>query len=261
MIEDEVVLQIICDIRQICPRIGTRKLQYMLLQEYGIAYGRDRLFELLERENLLVRQRHRKPRTTWSGHIFPVYPNLVADLIPSRPNEVWVSDITYIRTEDGFQYLFLITDMYSRKIVGWELAKDLGTEHALVALEQAIAQKKDDNPTIHHSDRGTQYCCAAYVGRLKNAGIHISMTEKGDPRENAYAERVNGTIKNEFLKPINPTQATLRIAVAIAINNYNSKRPHLSLGNLTPDIAHTMTGPIKRHWKHYPWYSKDNSKK
>lgn len=245
-----------------CPGIGTRKLQYMLREQYGIRYGRDKLFALLEREKMLIRQRHRKPRTTWSGHIFPVYPNLVKEIVPTRPNEVWVSDITYIKAEGAFLYLFLITDLYSRKIIGWELSSDLLAKHAVSALEQAIEQKrKSQLPTIHHSDRGAQYCCGAYVSKLAEANITISMTEKGDPRENAYAERINGTVKNEFVKILTPTKQTVRKLVENAIHSYNQVRPHSSIGYLTPDIAHTKSGELKRMWKTYPWYSEKLSEK
>lgn len=250
------------DIRMQCPGIGTRKLQYMLREQYGIRYGRDKLFALLEREKMLIRQRHRKPRTTWSGHIFPVYPNLVKEIVPTRPNEVWVSDITYIKAEGAFLYLFLITDMYSRKIIGWELASDLLAKHAVSALEQAIEQKrKSQLPTIHHSDRGAQYCCGAYVSKLAEANITISMTEQGDPRENAYAERINGTVKNEFVKILTPTKQTVRMLVENAIHSYNQVRPHSSIGYLTPAIAHTKSGELKRMWKTYPWYSEKLSEK
>jgi transposase InsO family protein len=234
----------------------------MLQEQYGIKYGRDKLFNLLEREKMLIRQRHRKPRTTWSGHIFPVYPNLVREIVPTRPNEVWVSDITYIKVSDKFWYLFLITDMYSRKIVGWSLAQDMQTVHAIEALYGAIEQREASTlPTIHHSDKGTQYCCAAYVDILKGANIEISMTEKGDPRENAYAERINGTIKNEFLKRMTYTELTVRMVVENVITAYNNTRPHASIQYKTPQIAHEGSGKLKRTWKRYPWYHKKISEK
>lgn len=249
------MVEIISDIRSRCPGVGTRKLQHMLSDHFSISYGRDRLFELLDKEKMLLRQRHRAPRTTWSGHIFPTYPNLVRDIIPTRPNEVWVSDITYIKIDNEFLYLFLITDMYSRKIVGWELASDMQATHAIKALRQALEQKGESKlPTIHHSDRGSQYCCSSYVAELRQSEILISMTEKGDPRENAYAERINGTLKNEFLKKLNPTEETARTMTQKAIEAYNHIRPHSSIGYMTPAKAHTQTGPLKRLWKTYPWY-------
>ena len=234
----------------------------MLHQQYNISYGCDRLFALLGRAGMLIRQRHRKPRTIWLGHIFPIYSNLVKDMTPTRPNEVWVSDITYVKVDDGFLYLFLMTDMYSRKIVGWELAGDMLADNAVKVLQQAIEQKgESDLPTIHHSDKGTQYCCGIYVAILRRAQIAISMTEESDPRENAYAERINGTIKNEFLKRLHPTKETVHRLVANAIHAYNHLRPHSSIEYLTPAVAHTRTGKLKRLWKTYPWYSKKNSEK
>lgn len=250
------------DIRNRCPRVGTRKLQKMLEKYYGLNYGRDKLFALLERHNLLVRQRHRKPRTTYSGHIFPVYPNLVKEIVPSRPNEVWVSDITYVSVDGKFLYLFLITDMYSRKIVGWALAENMEAKNAVAALRMAIGQKADLRlQTIHHSDKGTQYCCAEYVKILKSHDFLISMTEAPDPRENAYAERINGTIKNEFIKPLKVTKDNVDMLVSEAINTYNTFRIHSSISWLTPEEAHHGEGPLERKWKHYPWYHKDNSEK
>lgn len=260
VIADEVVAEMVRDIRKRCPGVGTRKLQKMLVKYYNLDYGRDRLFSLLDKQGLLLRRRHRQPRTTFSGHIFPVYPNLVKEIVPMRPNEVWVSDITYIRVEDGFMYLFLVTDMYSRKIVGWALADNMMAEHAVAALRMAISQKADLRlSTIHHSDKGTQYCCAAYVKMLKRNNILISMTEAPDPRENAYAERINGTIKNEFLKPLKPTRSNVYDVVREAIHNYNTFRIHASIGWLTPEEAHHSEGPLERKWKHYPWYHKDVS--
>lgn len=230
----------------------------MLLQNYGVRCGRDRLFDMLDRAGMLLRQRHRAPRTTYSGHVMPVYPNIVANLIPLRPNQVWVSDITYVRVEKDFMYLFLITDMYSCKIVGWCLSDSMETSNAIKALKMAIAQRKDSSlPTIHHSDRGTQYCCSAYVRLLKKNHIEISMTENGDPRENAYAERVNGTIKNEFLKHRILTKENAQTVVAKDIDAYNYIRPHNSIGRLTPAAAHEQSGELKRMWCHYPWYHKE----
>ena len=260
VITNEVVTEMVQDIRRRCPGVGTRKLQKMLDKYYNVNYGRDRLFALLDRHGLLLRRRHRQPRTTFSGHIFPVYPNLLKEIAPMRPNQVWVSDITYIRMKAGFMYLFLITDMYSRKIVGWALADNMMAKNAVAALRMAIAQKPDLRlQTIHHSDKGAQYCCAAYVKVLKRNNILISMTEEPDPRENAYAERVNGTIKNEFLRQLNPTRKNAYEVVKNAIMNYNTFRIHASIEWLTPEEAHHCEGPLERKWKHYPWYHRDES--
>lgn len=258
-IEEKVIIDICGTIREECPGVGGRKLQEMLLQNYGVTCGRDRLFAMLDRAGMLLRQRHRAPRTTYSGHVMAVYPNLVRNLIPLRPNQVWVSDITYVRVENEFMYLFLITDMYSRKIVGWCLADNMGTSNAMKALRMALAQRKDPSlPTIHHSDRGTQYCCSAYVRLLKKNYVEISMTENGDPRENAYAERINGTIKNEFLKNRVLTKENAQSVVAKDIDAYNYIRPHNSIARLTPAAAHEQSGELRRMWRHYPWYHKEN---
>lgn len=260
--EDDVVLEMVRDMRKKCPGIGTRKLHVMLKANYQIEYGRDRLFSLLDREGLLMRQRHRKPRTTYSGHLLPVYTNLVKGIVPTRPNHVWVSDITYVKVDGAFMYLFLITDMYSRKIVGWSLASDMGAPHAVSALKMALRQRKVKTaPLIHHSDRGSQYCCSQYVKVLKNNYISISMTENGDPRENAYAERVNGTIKNEYIKRMAIGVENAQMVVATAIRNYNDHRPHASIEWLTPSEAHMRDGMLYRKWKHYPWYSRNNPEK
>lgn len=163
VVSDGVVLELVGEIRARCPGTGTRKLQKTLESFYGIRYGRDRLFSLLERENMLLRTRHRKPRTTYSGHLFPVYPNLVRGLVPTRPNEVWVSDITYIKVEGRVMYLFLITDMYSRKIVGWALSDNMLAENAIAALHMA-----------HHSE-----------AHLERKWKHYPWYHKRHPEENA----------------------------------------------------------------------------
>ncbi len=256
-VADQVIAEMCRDLRDGCAGVGTRKLQKMLLKEFGVECGRDRLFALLDREGMLLRPRRRKPRTTFSGHALRTYPNLVKEVVPMRPNEVWVSDITYVRVDGSFRYLFLITDMYSRKIVGWAQAADMSAAHALEALRMAIAQKADPNlPTIHHSDRGSQYCSAAYVRELNKHSILPSMTEGGDPRDYAHAERVNGTIKNEFLKHWGVTADNVNRLVKKAIASYNDQRPHASIEWLTPSEAHQMEGPLERRWKKYPWYSK-----
>lgn len=256
---DDVIVEMCRDLRETCPGVGARKLQRMLRDEFGVECGRDRLFALLDREGMLLRQRHRKPRTTYSGHLLRVYPDLVREVAPMRPNEVWASDITYVRAESGFLYLFLVTDMYSRKIVGWALAADMRACHAVKALKMAIRQKADPKlSTIHHSDRGTQYCSSDYVRVLRKNRILPSMTQGGDPRDNAHAERVNGTIKNEFLKQWDVTRSNANRLVDKAVTAYNDHRPHASIDWLTPSEAHLMEGPIERRWKKYPWYSQQN---
>ena len=237
------------------PRIGTRKLYHMLtdtLQEHKIKIGRDKLFDLLEEYGLLVRRRKRKRvSTTDSNHPFRKYPNLIRELQVIGPNQLWVSDITYIRLIDEFCYLSLVTDAYSRKIVGYCLYPTLQKEGPVAALKMALSSLPDTTDSlIHHSDRGKQYCCDAYINMLTERKVAISMTEKGDPYENALAERVNRTLKEEFLldKGFGSFELALA-AVSKAINTYNTLRPHDSCNRLTPDQAHQERGSLLMRWK------------
>jgi len=238
------------------PRIGGRKLHFMLtdtLREHGINIGRDKLFDLLADRGLLVRRRkRRKAITTDSNHPFHKYPNLIRQLQVVRPNHLWVSDITYISIRNGFCYLSLITDAYSRKIVGYCLHPTLKKEGPLQALSMALQTVQDRGlqPLIHHSDRGLQYCCADYIKRLDHRGITISMTEKGDPYENAIAERVNGILKDEFgLYTCFDNYELASKEVHNAINIYNQQRPHASCDYLTPQEAHQKQGSLNTKWK------------
>jgi putative transposase len=238
------------------PRIGTRKLYHMLaatLQEHKIKIGRDKLFDLLEDYGMLVRRRKRKKvSTTDSNHPFRRYPNLVRELQVMRPNQLWVSDITYIRLIDDFSYLSLVTDAYSRRIVGYCLYPTLHKEGPVAALKVALNNLPAAYPDglIHHSDRGRQYCCDAYVNMLTEKKAIISMTEKGDPYENALAERVNRTLKEEFLLD-NGFDSFEQASAAVnnAVNIYNTQRPHDSCDLLTPDQAHQLHGTLPMRWK------------
>ena len=233
------------------PRIGTRKLLVNLLEQ-GIAIGRDALFDILGRHNLLIRRKRTKVFTTHSYHWFRKYPNLIKGLELSRPNQLWVCDITYVETDEGFVYLFLITDAYSRKIVGFKAADNLEAKNAVEALQMALKAAGDPLGLIHHSDRGIQYCCNEYVKVLNSRKISISMTENGDPLENAIAERVNGILKVEWLydQKFKAFEQAKKY-IARIINVYNSLRPHSSIDMLTPDKAHRRTGKLKRKWKNY----------
>ena len=237
------------------PRIGTHKLWEMLpgvLAEHKISIGRDKLFDLLEEHGLLLRRRKRKKATTTdSNHQFRKYPNLVRELQPVGPNQLWVSDITYIRLAEEFGYLSLITDAYSRKIVGYCLYPSLHKEGPVTALQMAlVGLPAGRHNLIHHSDRGIQYCCDAYTSILAARGIKISMTEKGDPYENALAERVNRTMKEEFLLDRGFTRFELAWdAVAKAVDTYNNLRPHDSCNRMTPEQAHRQSGPMEKRWK------------
>ena len=201
---DNLVVNLVKEIRQEQPLTGTRKLYYLLkprLQSHGINMGRDGLFNLLNKYGLLLRHRRRKATTTDSNHPYQKYPNLIKNLPPSGvKNRLWVSDITYIQLTEGFAYLSLVTDTYSRKIVGYCLWDSLAAQGTIHALEMALQEQRPrKGELIHHSDRGVQYCCSSYVDRLRSAGIHISMSDKGDPYQNAIAERVNGILKGNWL--------------------------------------------------------------
>ena len=238
------------------PRIGTRKLHYLLagtLQKHDISIGRNKLFDLLAEYDWLVRRRKRKKVfTTDSNHPFRKYPNLIRQLRVECPNRVWVSDITYISLEERFCYLSLITDAYSRKIAGYCLYPTLKKEGPLTALSMALDSLNHlpGANLIHHSDRGLQYCCADYITMLQAKKIAVSMTEKGDPYENAIAERVNGILKAEFLLDQDFSNFdTASSAVDKAIKTYNELRPHASCNYLTPEQAHQQQGVLPSRWK------------
>lgn len=222
------------------------------MQQHAISIGRDAFFEMLSVNGLLVRRKKRsKPQTTFSNHWLRKYKNLIIGFIPNAPNQLWVSDITYIHLDDGFAYLSLITDAYSHKIVGFYLSEDLSAKGCIMALKMALKNNPSFDKLIHHSDRGLQYCSADYVKLLQDNNIAISMTENGDPRENALAERVNGILKDELLEVCYPSYPEAQKAIATAISIYNHQRPHSSVDMLTPVIAHTKTGELKKHWKNY----------
>lgn len=255
-LKEELILQLVHEIRQSLPKIGTRKLHYMLNQkliEHRLEAGRDYLFDLFTRHKLLIRNRRRRIITTDSRHWMRKYCNLIIELQIIRPEQVWVSDITYIRLINGFVYLSLITDAYSRKIVGYSLRRDLNADGCLNALQMALINRKYlHQQLIHHSDRGCQYCCKEYVDLLKENNIAISMTNNGDPYENAVAERVNGIIKSEF--NLYSSQFGFEETATIiqkTIDAYNQLRPHASCNYLTPDQAHQQSGTLKKRWKNY----------
>ena len=221
-------------------RVGTRKLYEALNPTFKleqIKIGRDGLFDILREHNMLVRRKKAYCKTTDSHHRFHKYNNLIRDLKITRPNQVWVSDITYIRTIKGFCYLALITDVYSRKIVGYDISDSLELAGCLRALKSALRHVRPEPGLIHHSDRGIQYCSNQYVDQLKKRKIKISMTEENHCYENAIAERVNGILKDEFfLDQCFTTTSHASLATKNAIDIYNSKRLHLSLGYKTPNM-------------------------
>ena len=241
--ESELIVREVLRIRQTHRRMGGRKLYELLepfMLEHQIKMGRDALFNVLATNNLLVKRRKRRVYTTQSFHWLRKYPNHIRNFIPTAANQLWVSDITYWKIETGYLYISLITDAYSRKIVGYHVAETLESVETLHALKMALNHNKESiNQLIHHSDRGIQYCSTVYVSLLKKHGIIISMTENGDPLENAIAERVNGIIKNEYLDGYEVN--TLHVAKQLldrVIEVYNNQRPHMSLGNLTPNQVH-----------------------
>ena len=197
-------------------------------------------------------KRRRRYKTTDSRHHYRKYPNLIADVVPSRPNEIWVSDITYVETDEGGCYLSLITDTYSHKIVGWAVGPTLETVYPLNALKMALATIDDVTASrlIHHSDRGCQYCSNEYVSELKKRHVNISMTQSGDPLENAIAERANGILKVEWLYKMRiTTRDECRSILDRIIDFYNTQRPHMSIGMQPPEAVHMQTGEQRRCWK------------
>ena len=251
--EESIILDLIAELRKDMGRMGGRKLWHEINEAHPKMISRDKLFDILDKYHLKVHRRKRTVRTTWSESWLHRFPNLVKDLILTAANQVWVSDITYIETETGFVYLHLVTDAYSKKIMGWCLSPSLHADATISALQMAIRNAGCDlKGLIHHSDRGCQYCCEKYVKLLQNNGIEISMTQDGDPRDNAIAERVHGILKTEWLYDdhfIGFEDAYRRVAEVI--NLYNNKRPHLSLNYKTPAEAHLETGEQKRVWKNY----------
>lgn len=253
-LEEDLLIGQIVHHRILQPRLGGVKLHEMMrpfMAGHHVYIGRDQLFDLLRENGLQIKKRKRHgSRTTDSNHWQKKYSDLIKGIVLSRPGELWVSDITYIHLANNkFAYLSLVTDAYSRKIVGFYMNKDLSAEGPVKALEMALNGRTNNEPLIHHSDRGSQYCSDAYVSLLTSAGINISMTQSGDPRDNAIAERVNGILKQELLEEIYPGLRCARQSAMIAIDTYNRIRPHSSVDMMTPAKAHTQTGPIKRRWK------------
>lgn len=241
-VDEGLMLELVRRERRQQPRLGGRKLLYLLrgeLHEAGVAVGRDRFFEVLAEHDLLVVPKPGAPHTTNSRHSLPVFRNLLAGKELHGPNDAWVSDVTYIRTDEGFLYAALITDAYSRKIVGANIGDSLEAEGCLVALRQALAELPMGKHPLHHSDRGSQYCCHAYVDLLTEHGLAVSMTEILHCYENAMAERVNGILKQEYgMDQTFRTKAQATTAFKQAINLYNHCRPHMKLGYRFPAQVH-----------------------
>lgn len=240
--------------RYIMPRLGTLKLYYLLKPEFeksGIKCGRDKLFEILREERMLVKKKKNFTKTTNSLHRFRKYPNLIEGITISMPEQVWVSDITYVRVKGGFLYLSLITDAFSKQIMGYELADNMKVESSVKALKRALSNRMYPNRTlIHHSDRGLQYCAPAYTEILEENNVAISMTSKYDPYENAVAERVNGILKSEFdVGEIFSNYQEAKKVIKESIAVYNLLRPHLTCKYRTPKQAHTEPNFKPINWK------------
>jgi transposase InsO family protein len=260
--QEVFILKLAKELRKEHKRMGSEKLHHLIspaLIEHGIKYGRDKFYYLLGEHGLLVRRRKYRPATTNSNHFYRRYPNKIRDLKLEKAGLLWVSDITYIRTKLGFVYLSLITDAYSKKIVGWCLWPDLTSTGALNALRMAVSAEDVTAGLIHHSDRGIQYCCTDYVTFLQGSKIEISMTENGDPYENAIAERVNGILKDEYdLHTTFADYLEANEAVKSAVNKYNNQRPHASCNYMVPSEAHQSSGELKKRWYPKKWKQSPN---
>ena len=245
VVDHELVLGLVGQERRLQPRLGTRKLLVLLEKEFkaaGVQVGRDRLFKLLREQDLLVKPpRAEFPRTTHSHHHLPVFRNRIKGLAVNHPNEVWVSDLTYLRTTEGYLYLALITDKASRKVVGYHCGDTLEAIGCVRALERALAELPSGARPVHHSDRGSQYCCHEYVNRLAEAGLEVSMTEEDHCAENALAERMNGILKQEYGLGLEfGSKAQARKAVEQAVFLYNTRRPHGALNFRVPAEVHSL---------------------
>lgn len=237
----EQVIAMIAEIRRYMPRIGTRKLYFLLEARLKpLKIGRDKFFDILRANHLLIQPKRSYHITTDSHHRFRKHKNLILEMPISRPEQVWVSDITYIGKKEKPCYLSLVTDAYSKKIMGYNVANNMDTESSVMALKMAVKSRKyKGEPLIHHSDRGVQYCADSYQKVLQNNGVKCSMTNNGDPYENAVAERVNGTLKQEFvIDQYHADLAVMRQLVKEAIEVYNNQRPHYSNHMLTPKQMH-----------------------
>ena len=261
--EEAFCVEYIKRVRQKDHGIGGGKLWQMYKKEFGEDHsvGYNRFYDIIEKYDLKVRKKKRRAKTTDSDHNLPLYPNLVKELIPLRPNQLWVSDITYMviylnaqTGEYDFCYLSLVTDYYTKEIIGWCVGETLESKFAIEALNMALGRLSGipASDLIHHSDRGVQYASYDYTNLLKKHHIKISMTECGDPKDNAVAERVNGIIKNELLMGMSFFSIEeVRKALKVAIDFYNNERPHMSLDWKTPAEAALCTGELEKKWKSY----------
>jgi transposase InsO family protein len=257
-IEEELVIQEVLNIRKNHRYMGGRKIYELItpfMLEHQIKMGRDALFDLLAKERLLVRKKKRRVYTTQSFHWLRKYPNLIREFVPTAPNQLWVSDITYWKiNNNNHVYISFITDTFSHKIVGYHVAESLESIETIQALKMALSDLGSEShfQLIHHSDRGVQYCHHDYVKLLQDYDIKISMTENGDPFENAIAERVNGIIKEEYLcdYKVNSIIEAKQV-LDFVVKLYNDERPHNSIGNLVPNQVHELNLKPEKLWRNY----------
>ena len=252
----ELIVQKVKSIRSNHQKMGGRKLFKKIdsfLLEHRIKLGRDAFFSILGEYNLLIHKRRTRVKTTYSYHWLKKYKNLIIDFVPTAPNQLWVSDLTYWKVNNSFLYISFITDAYSRKIVGYHVAESMEAIHSVAALLKALTEIDHiAEGMIHHSDRGSQYCSSKYVELLKSKGIQISMTESGDPRENAIAERLNGIMKDEYLLPVEVENFQQALEVLKnSVKLYNTDRPHMSISYLVPEQVHNSKVDLilEREWK------------
>lgn len=261
--EAAIIVDLVKRERQIAKRVGGKKLYLILreeLQLHDIQIGRDKFLTVLRDNDLLVKRRRTRIQTTMSRHRLRKYPNIAKNLLIDRAEQLWVSDITYLRVDGVHHYLILITDAYSRKVVGYNFGRNMDTEFCMEALQTALRHRLfPDRCLMHHSDRGVQYCSSKYTKELKNSKIAISMTENGDPLENALAERMNRIFKDNFgLDQEFEDFDSASSIIGAAIDYYNSRLPHSSVDMLPPNEAHLKTGKLKKHWR---WYWKEEQLK
>lgn len=258
-IQEFLVLGLVKQKRKLWKKGSGRNLHASLKTEFNrhnVKMGRDKFFDLLRNNGLLIKKKQRRTRTTFSYHHFHKYPNLIRELEVTSVNQVIVTDITYLYLSgtDSFAYLFLVTDLFSRKILGFNISDNLTAKSGVKALRMALRNMSDTKDVIHHSDRGIQYCSHKYTKILNENNIRISMTENSDPLENAVAERINKTLKEEFTtdKQISFTNyRQAKILMSQIIQFYNDERPHRSLEMYTPTIAYQINIKLKRKWKAY----------
>lgn len=248
-----MVVELIRQVRRELPGLGGHKIYkctFQPLRTNEIKIGRDKMFTIMRKYGLLIDRKRKSPKTTQSHHWFRRYPNLVKEFTTNESEQLWVADITYICIAYDFNYLSLITDAYSKKIMGYCLHPYLTNEGTLKALKMALSGRAKATSLIHHSDRGVQYCSFDYVDLLRKHNCSISMTENGEAYENPIAERINGILKTEFnLSQVFKSRTDALIAVQKSINAYNNLRPHMSCDFLTPSQAHSAEEPLIKHWK------------